>query len=122
MKTIYIDSDFRCHTAPGDGLTAVETEAFDGKCDTYIEGYRYVPAGQVWIREDGVEFSGEMISPWKDYEPLAAAQKDYELEQALAEIERLKAAAAESEAEKADMANALALLGMPADLEVSADG
>ena len=42
--TIYIDSDFKCYTSPGEGLTAVETDAFDGKCRQYIEGYRFVPA------------------------------------------------------------------------------
>ena len=62
---IYIDSDFKCFTAPGDGLTEVETDFFDGKCAAYIEGYRFVPAGQSWTREDGEVFAGEMASPWK---------------------------------------------------------
>lgn len=31
--TIYIDSDYKCHVSHGDGLTAVETDAFDGKCN-----------------------------------------------------------------------------------------
>lgn len=81
MKTIYIDSDFKCHVSAGDGLTAVETDAFDGKCDSYIEGYRFVPAGSTWMREDGVEFPGEMISPWKDWQELDDAQREYEQEQ-----------------------------------------
>ena len=34
--TIYIDRDYKCHTSPADGLTAVETDAFDGKCRQYI--------------------------------------------------------------------------------------
>lgn len=81
MKTIYIDSDFKCHVSAGDGLTAVETDAFDGKCTPYIEGYRFVPAGSTWMREDGVEFPGEMISPWKDWQELDDAQREYEQEQ-----------------------------------------
>ena len=70
MKTIYIDSEFKCHVS-GDGtMTEMQTDAFDGKCDTFIEGYRFVPSGASWTREDGVVFQGEMISPWKDFENL----------------------------------------------------
>ena len=78
MKTIYIDSDFKCHTFDDGTMTAVETNAFDGKCDAYIEGYRFVPEGESWTREDGVVFHGEMISPWKDYTELDNAQREYE--------------------------------------------
>ena len=93
MKTIFLDADFRCHVAPGDGLTAVETAAFDGKCHAYIEGYRFVPEGRTWVREDGVEFSGEMVAPWKPWDELDKAQREYErqlvaeYEAALQEIE-----------------------------------
>lgn len=82
--TIYIDSDYKCHITSGDGLTAVETAAFDGKCAAYIEGYRYVPAGQTWTREDGTVFTGEMVSPWKPWAELDAAQRAYERERAAA--------------------------------------
>lgn len=75
---IYIDNDYKGHIAPAEGLTAVETDYFDGKCDTYIEGYRYVPASETWTREDGVEFAGEMISPWKPWNELDEAQREYE--------------------------------------------
>lgn len=81
MKKIYIDAEFKCHVSSGDGTTAVETAAFDGKCDAYIEGYRFVPAGSTWMREDGVEFAGEMVSPWKDWQELDDAQREYEREQ-----------------------------------------
>ena len=80
--TIYIDNDYKCHISPADGLTAVETDAFDGKCRQYIEGYRFVPAGEIWKREDGHVFEGEMIAPWRDYELLAEFQAIYEQEQA----------------------------------------
>lgn len=79
--TIYIGNDFKCHTAPSPGLTAVETTAFDGKCAAYIEGYRFVPAGASWVRSDGTVFRGEMISPWKPWDELDAAQREYEREQ-----------------------------------------
>lgn len=79
--TIYIDSDFKCHTVAGDGLTAVETTAFDGKCAAFIEGYRFVPDGSTWVREDGTVFSGEMVAPWKPWEELDAVQREYEREQ-----------------------------------------
>ena len=82
--TIYIDSDYKCHISPGEGLTAIETDAFDGKCRQYIEGYRFVPNGGIWVREDGEVFEGEMVAPWRDYELLAEFQAIYEEEQAKA--------------------------------------
>lgn len=78
MKTIYIDSEFRCHLTDIGGLQAVETEVFDGKCDKYIEGYRFVPEDQTWTRDDGVQFTGPMVSPYKDYDILAAYQEQYQ--------------------------------------------
>ena len=80
MKVIYIDSDFKCHVTDDGTMTAVETDYFDGKCDAYIEGYRFVLAGESWTRSDGVVFHGEMVSPWKDYSELDHAQREYEKE------------------------------------------
>lgn len=74
---VYIDSEFKCHVSPGEGLMEVEVSFFDNKCNEFVEGYRFVPSGSTWIREDGVEFTGEMISPWKDYNELAIAQAVY---------------------------------------------
>ena len=76
--TIYIDSDYRCHVASAAGLVSVETDAFNNKCRRYLEGYRFVPAGQSWTREDGVVFEGEMIAPAEDSRILEAAQEAYE--------------------------------------------
>lgn len=101
--TIYIDSDFKCHTATADGLTAVETDVFDGMCAAYIEGYRFVPAGKTWTRSDGVIFQGEMVSPWKPWRELDAAQRAYELEQ----LDSLSAQNAEYEAALAEIEAAL---------------
>ena len=86
MRTIYIDSDFKCHTVNDGTMTAIETDAFDGMCDTYIEGYRLVPFGESWTRSDGAVFHGEMIAPWKDYAELDNAQREYE-RQLIAEYE-----------------------------------
>ena len=77
---IYIDSEYKCHMTNDGTMTAVETSLFDGKCEAFIEGYRYIPAGEVWTREDGVAFSGEMVAPWTDYRELDAAQRAYERE------------------------------------------
>ena len=92
MKTIYIDSDSKCHVTNDGTMTAVETDFFDGKCDTFIEGYRFVPEDESWTRSDGVVFQGEMIAPWKDFDKLDVAQREYERDQ------------------MADMENALAIL------------
>lgn len=95
--TIYIDADFKCHTEGSGSMTAVETDFFDDKCADYIEGYRYIPAGEVWARSDGVIFRGEMIAPWKPWQELDAYQREYERQRA-AEL------AAENESLLADMA------------------
>lgn len=76
---IYIDLNFRCHTMnTGGNLREIETDFFNGKCQTFIEGYRFIPTGETWTRSDGKSFRGEMIAPWKDYKGLAAAQAQYE--------------------------------------------
>lgn len=61
-------------------MTSVETDFFDGKCDNYIEGYRFIPTGETWTWEDSTVFHGEMISPWKPWSELDDAQREYERE------------------------------------------
>ena len=80
-KNIYIDSDFKCHPSNDGTMQEVQTDFFNGKCDAFIKGYRFVPEGQEWTREDGTVFTGEMIAPWKLYEELENAQRKYEKEQ-----------------------------------------
>lgn len=94
---IYIDSEFKCHTSNDGTMTEVETTFFDGKCQTFVEGYRFVPSCESWTREDGTVFTGEMIAPWKDYAELDNAQREYE------------------KALIADMQNALNTLGVTLD-------
>ena len=100
---IYIDSEFKCHVSDDGTMTAVKTDAFDGKCDTYIEGYRFIPMGQTWTRADGVVFAGEMIAPWKPWQELDAAQRGYEREQ----YQALAAQNAEYEAALSEIETAL---------------
>lgn len=91
--TIYIDSDYRCHIANDGTRRAFDIPFFDGKCAEFIEGYRYVPAGESWTRADGEVFRGEMISPWKDLSEAYTAQTAYlerqnaQYEAALSQIE-----------------------------------
>lgn len=94
---IYIDKEYRCHTTNPDGIyTEVETDFFDGKCGTLIEGYQFIPSGESYTSSDGITFTGEMIAPFKPYAELAAAQAEYEKEQRFAALEA-KNAALESE-------------------------
>lgn len=94
--TIYLDADYKCHVASDGTMKEAETSFFDGKCKTFIEGYRYVPAGETWTLADGIAFPGEMISPWREYALLSEFQSQYE----------------ELLAEQADMRAALELLGV----------
>lgn len=90
--TIYIDSDYKCYVSVAEGRRAVETDFFDGKCDEWIESFRFVPAGETWTRGDGEVFTN-MVSPWKDLGEAYAAQATYvtvqnrQYENALSEIE-----------------------------------
>ena len=76
--TIYTDNDYKCHTQNDGTMREIETSFFDGKCREFIEGYRFIPSGEAWTREDGIQFTGEMISPWKDYSALAQLQAVYD--------------------------------------------
>ena len=78
MKTIYLDADFKCHVNNNGTMIAIKTEAFDDKCDAYIEGYRFIPIGSTWTRDDGMVFHGEMIAPWKSWDELDSVQREYE--------------------------------------------
>ena len=88
---IYIDSDFKCHVAPAEGLREFETKSFSNVPDAYVEGYRYVPSGETWVRKEPIydmnhdvvgesetEFMGEMLAPWKPWEELDKILREYE--------------------------------------------
>ena len=76
---VYLDNEFKCHLVNDGTMMEVEVDFFEGKCQAYIEGYRYVPSGYTWTRKDGVEFCGEMIAPWKNYNELEQAQTLYDM-------------------------------------------
>lgn len=98
---VYIDSYYKCHVSPGEGLREIEAPEFDGYCAEYIEGMRLVPEGETWVREDGEVFHGRMKSAWQDYAKLEKAQFEYEITQ-------LKIALADADA-------ALSILGVNVD-------
>lgn len=76
--TLYLDNDFKIHLQNDGNYTEIETDFFDGKCQEYIEGYRFIPEGETWKRSDGVIFTGQMVAPWRSYEILSTAQSAYE--------------------------------------------
>ena len=63
MRTIYVDSNFKCHVTNDGTMTPIETDYFENKCDAYVEGYCY---------ENG------KIYPWKPSSELETAQEEYE--------------------------------------------
>lgn len=69
MRTIYVDSDFKCHVTDDGTMTAVETVFFDGKCDIFVEGYCCE------INKDC-----DRMYPWKPLAELDEAQRSYERE------------------------------------------
>lgn len=87
--TIYIDSDYRCHVENDGSMRLIETNVFDGKCQEYIEGFRFVPEGESWTRSDGVVFYGEMVVAWKDIRELEKAQFDFECKNTLSKIKEI---------------------------------
>lgn len=78
---IFIDTDFKCHASDDGTMREFDVPFFDGKCVPFIEGYRYIPDGEAWTREDGTEFSGEMVAPFRDTNLLAEFQALYEEQQ-----------------------------------------
>lgn len=93
---IYIDSDYKCHATDPDNIYRPFTVPFfRNKCDTFIEGYRYIPEDETWIDSNGVENVGEAIILCKPFAELNAAQYEHEQKlageysRAFSEIERL---------------------------------
>lgn len=84
--TIYVDNDYKCYVSDDGTRRAFDVPFFDGKCTEFIEGYRYVPEGEEWTREDGMTFTGVMITPWVDYRDLLVYQAAY-LEEQLADAD-----------------------------------
>lgn len=89
---IYIDNEYKCHASSAEDRREFDVPFFDGKCKEYIEGYRYIPPGERWVKPNGEFFRGEMISPWKDYNELEKAQMQYELAQYEAALSAIETA------------------------------
>ena len=67
MRTIYLDSENKCHVADDGNMVAVEVDHFDGKCDAFVEGHCCV-----------VDENSIAIWSWIDYAELDAVQREYE--------------------------------------------
>lgn len=67
MENIYVDSQMHCHRVDDGTMTAVNTVFFEGKCDTFVEGYNY-----------DTRKGYSRFYPWKPYAELDAAQRQYE--------------------------------------------
>lgn len=94
--TIYLDSDFRCHLQDDGTRMAVETEAFEGKCEAFVSAYHYIPSGYSWQHQSGIIYNGLAIIADADYSVLARIQEQYEYDQE----------------QSVDMQNALEILGV----------
>ena len=84
---IYIDSDYKCHISNNCACKTFDIPFFDDKCMEFIEGYRYIPAGETWTRADGQIFTGEIITPWRDYSQLSEIQSAVDRVQSQADEE-----------------------------------
>ena len=89
---IYLDADYVSHVGDDGGGAYTPWEDTDGffagKCKTFIEGFRVVPEGATWAREDGEVFAGQMIAPAVDVILLLATQWAYD--EMRPELERLE--------------------------------
>ena len=66
---VYVDKEHKCHVFNDGTMTPAENYFFDGKCQSFIEGYCYDDSdGHV------------QVYPWKPYAELYAAQQAYERE------------------------------------------
>lgn len=79
--TIYIDSEFKCHLENDGTMREIDTVCFKGKCEAYIEGYRFIPAGETFVNSKGRTILGETVFPWQPYEALDQVQREYERQQ-----------------------------------------
>lgn len=78
---VYVDLEYSCFAQKSEGLREVESDFFDGKCNTLIECFKFVPAGESYTDEHGLLHSGAI---W-NYKPITSSieriQAAYEHEQ-----------------------------------------
>jgi hypothetical protein len=86
---VYIDpKTFQCYATQNADATRIPDEEplFNGKCQTFIEGYCCVPYGYTLTLPDGTAITGRQVFPWEDISELEEAQREYE-RQKLADAE-----------------------------------
>lgn len=64
--TIYIDAEHKCHVSNDGTMREFNVPFFEGKCKTFVEGYKYFPE------------SGSIYTPWRDFALLEEFQTQYE--------------------------------------------
>lgn len=101
MKTVYLDSDFKCHLANDGTMIEYKTDFFDDMNDNIIQYYRIIPEGKTWVRKDGQTFSGLIIATWGTSERIAQLNQ----QNMQTELSQLKE-------QIADMESALKVLGV----------
>lgn len=42
MRTIFIDSEFKCHIYDDGTMTSIETDFFNSKYGTFVEDYQHI--------------------------------------------------------------------------------
>ena len=89
--TYYLDADYRLHIQQEEGMIPWEDEygLFRNRSDAFIEGYRVVPQGHTWVREDGDVFEGFMMAPAVHYESLALADANQTVDDMTLALETL---------------------------------
>lgn len=80
---VYIDDNFICHLENDGTRTQYDVPFFDDKAPLFIENHRYIPSGQVYIRDDLVAFQGESIFPLINSNQLEIIQLEYEKQELL---------------------------------------
>lgn len=66
MALFYIDSDFKCYKEFDEGRILVQSEFFNDKCKSFLEGHRFIPQTYCWTSESGEEIWGEAVIPMID--------------------------------------------------------
>ena len=87
MRTIYVDSDFKCHVADDGTRKAVETDFFDGKCEQFVEGYCY-DTRNGYVQIYPVLPFGELDSAQREYEKQMLSQYEAFFEELYREVSK----------------------------------
>ena len=76
---IYIDKNYKCYTKNTyNNYRIVDVPFFNGKCETFIEGFHFIPYGEKFKKDTGEIVIGPAIFPHKDLILLETIQRLYE--------------------------------------------